>query len=155
MKQYSPLPRPNFQATCPVAARTERHDVRGSEGVGGAVQPAPKWVVRINCSSRLRWRWRLPGRLHADQVAKLLNCTVDDIAVLSSAGNLRPLGKPRPNAVKFFSTIELITQLADREWLDDVTKTPSQHWRRKNERRITSTPKRRTGLLTPPLVTNE
>jgi hypothetical protein len=37
--------------------------------------------------------------------------------------------------VKFFSSIELIGLLADRDWLDDATKTISQHWRRKNARR--------------------
>ncbi|MGA2241205.1 MAG: hypothetical protein ABSH11_04110 [Verrucomicrobiota bacterium] len=50
-------------------------------------------------------------------------------------GQLRVLGKPKPNAVKFFSSIELITLLADRDWLDDVTKTIGQYWRRKNARR--------------------
>jgi len=34
-----------------------------------------------------------------------------------SAGKQRELGKPKPNAVKFFSSIELISLLADREWL--------------------------------------
>src|SRR6516225_5513528 len=77
----------------------------------------------------------LPGRLHATQAAKLLNCSADDVAILVSAGKLRPLGKPRPSAVKYFSTIELITLLADRESLDEATKTISAYWRRKNERR--------------------
>ena len=77
----------------------------------------------------------LPARLHAAQVAKLLNCSADDVAILASAGKLRALGRPRPSAVKYFSTIELITLLADREWLDEVTKTISSYWRRKNERR--------------------
>jgi hypothetical protein len=77
----------------------------------------------------------LPGRLHAAQVAKLLNCSTDDVAILASAGKLRPLGKPRPSAVKYFGAIELFALLADREWLDDVTKTISAYWRRKNERR--------------------
>jgi hypothetical protein len=77
----------------------------------------------------------LPARLVAGQVAKLLNCTTDDIAILVSAGKLRALGKPRPNAVKFFSAIELITLLADREWLDEATRTIIQHWRHKNARR--------------------
>jgi hypothetical protein len=43
--------------------------------------------------------------------------------------------RPRPNAVKFFSSIELITLLAGPNWLDDATKTIIQHWRRKNTRR--------------------
>jgi hypothetical protein len=77
----------------------------------------------------------LPARLLAGQVAKLLNCTTDDVAVLVSAGKLRALGRPKPNAVKFFSSIELITLLADRDWLDDATKTIGQYWRRKNARR--------------------
>jgi hypothetical protein len=57
------------------------------------------------------------------------------VAILVSAGKLHALGKPRPNAVKFFSVVELITLLADREWLDDATKTIGQFWKRKNARR--------------------
>jgi len=53
-------------------------------------------------------------------------------SVLVSAGTLRPLGRPIPNAVKFFSAVELTALLADREWLDDATKTIGQYWRRKN-----------------------
>src|SRR5271169_226276 len=66
---------------------------------------------------------------------KLLNCTPEDVAILVSAGKLRPLGRPNPNAVKFFSAVELIALLADREWLDEVTKTIGQFWRRKNAQR--------------------
>jgi hypothetical protein len=68
-------------------------------------------------------------------VANLLNCSTDDVAILVSAGKLRALGRPKPNAVKFFSATELIALLADREWLDDATKTIGQFWRRKNARR--------------------
>jgi hypothetical protein len=42
---------------------------------------------------------------------------------------------PNPNAVKFFSAVELIALLADREWLDEVTKSIGQFWKRKNSRR--------------------
>jgi hypothetical protein len=69
----------------------------------------------------------LPARLLAGQVAKLLNCSTDDVAILVSAGKLRPLGRPKPNNVKFFSTIELIALLADPDWLDDATKTIGLH----------------------------
>ena len=44
-------------------------------------------------------------------------------------------GKPKPNAVKFFSAVELIALLADPDWLDEATKTIGQFWRRKNARR--------------------
>jgi hypothetical protein len=77
----------------------------------------------------------LPARLLAGQVAKLLNCSTEDVAILVSAGKLRALGKPKPNGVKFFSSLELITLLADRDWLDEATKTIGQYWRRKNARR--------------------
>jgi hypothetical protein len=81
----------------------------------------------------------LPARLLAAQVAKLLNCSAEDVAILVSAGKLRPLGRPNPNAVKFFSSIQLITLLADPDWLDDATKTISQFWKRKNARRSVTT----------------
>jgi hypothetical protein len=74
----------------------------------------------------------LPARLIAAQVAKLLNCTPEDVAILVTAGKLRPLGRPNPNAVKFFSAVELIALLADREWLDEATRTIGQFWKRKN-----------------------
>src|ERR1035438_8306289 len=77
----------------------------------------------------------LPARLLAAQVAELLNCTPEDVAVLVTAGKLRPLGRPNPNAVKFFSAVELMALLADRDWLDEVTKTIGQFWKRKNARR--------------------
>ena len=77
----------------------------------------------------------IPARLLAAQVAKLLNCSTDDVAILASAGKLRALGKPKPNSVKFFSSVELIALLADPDWLDEATKTISQYWRRKNARR--------------------
>jgi hypothetical protein len=67
--------------------------------------------------------------------AKLATVKAEDVAILVSAGELRPLGKPRPNAVKFFSSIELITRIADHDWLDDATKTIGQFWKRKNARR--------------------
>jgi hypothetical protein len=68
-------------------------------------------------------------------VAKLLNCTPEDVAVLVTAGKLRTLGRTNPNAVKFFSAVELIVLLADREWLDEATKTIGQFWKLKNARR--------------------
>ncbi len=78
----------------------------------------------------------IPARLQAGQVAKLLNCTPDDVAILASSGKLRALGRPRPNAVKYFSSIELIRLLADPDWLDEATKTIGLYWKRKNARRL-------------------
>jgi hypothetical protein len=66
---------------------------------------------------------------------RILTWHEDDSALFFSAGKPRALGKPKPNAVKSFSSIELITLLAARDWWDDVTKTIGQYWRRKNARR--------------------
>jgi hypothetical protein len=88
----------------------------------------------------------LPARLLAAQVAKLMNCTPEDVAILVSAGKLRPLGRPNPNAVKFFSAVELIALLADREWLDEATKTIGKFWKRKNARRNGETEEKRAEL---------
>jgi hypothetical protein len=79
----------------------------------------------------------LPARLLAAQVAKLLNCTTEDVVLRVTAGKLRPLDSPNPNAVKFFSAVELIVLLANREWLHKATKTIGQFWKRKNARRKT------------------
>jgi hypothetical protein len=62
-------------------------------------------------------------------------CTPEDVAVLVTAGKLKPLGRPRANVVKFFSAVKLMNLLADREWLDEATKTIGQFWKRKNARR--------------------
>jgi hypothetical protein len=48
--------------------------------------------------------------------------------LLVSAGKLKPLGKPNVNAVKFFSSIELMTLFADRDWLDEAAKEWPPQW---------------------------
>ena len=90
-------------------------------------RPVPSVTyVRFEC--HYQGLWTRCMRLHLQDV-------FDHVALLVSAGKLRALGKPRPNAVKFFSTVELIALLADPDWLDDATKTIGQYWRRKNARR--------------------
>jgi hypothetical protein len=86
----------------------------------------------------------LPARLLAGQVAQLLNCSTEDVAILVNAGKLRALGKPRPIAVKFFSSIELISLLADPDWLDDTTKRSVYTGTGKNVRRNGSITMERT-----------
>jgi hypothetical protein len=58
------------------------------------------------------------------------------VGLLVTAGKLRPLGRPNTNAVKFFSAVELIALLADRDWLEGATKTIGQFWKKKNARRM-------------------
>ena len=45
---------------------------------------------------------RLPAMLNAPQTAAMLNLSEHDIPVLIRAGLLNPVGKPPPNAMKYF-----------------------------------------------------
>ena len=96
------------------------------------------WIMSDDMTQAAMTTWAakdLPARLLAAQVAKLRNCTPEDVALLVTAGKLRPLGRPNTNVVKFFGAVELMALMADGEWLDDATKTIGQFWRRKNARR--------------------
>ena len=57
-------------------------------------QPEEKEILNVR---------RLPARLNAEQTAALLGLSSHDIPVLVSAKLLRPLGKPVPNAAKWFA----------------------------------------------------
>jgi hypothetical protein len=75
---------------------------------------------------------QLPARLTAEQAAWVLNCQPHDVPVLVSARLLKPLGNPKPNAVKFFATSDLLEAARDRALLAKITNTISQHWHKKN-----------------------
>ncbi len=77
---------------------------------------------------------RLPARLDVGQAAVLLNFGEHDIRTLCSAGLLPPLGKPAPNAPKYFAAVEVVAMAENREWLDKATKFISVRWRVKNAR---------------------
>jgi len=55
---------------------------------------------------------RLPARLDAQQVAELLGFHEHDIPILIREKLLKPLGRPAPNASKYFAASE-ITSLAN------------------------------------------
>lgn len=88
------------------------------------------------------------GRIDTDQVARLIGFAASDIAVLSRAGLLKPLGRPSPNAPKYYAAAEILQLAANREWLDKATRATSQHWRERNERsrgrQLRSAPKHST-----------
>ena len=73
---------------------------------------------------------RLPGRVNAEQAAKLVGCQPHDIAALVRAKLLRPLGGVKRNNVKYFSSATLLMACADDRWLDKATKTISQSRRK-------------------------
>jgi hypothetical protein len=73
-----------------------------------------------------------PARLTAEQAAWMLNCQLHDIPVLIAARLLKPLGKPPANGIKFFATQDVIEAAKERNWLNKVTMTISQHWHKQN-----------------------
>jgi hypothetical protein len=76
---------------------------------------------------------RLPGRLTSAQAAALTGFGEHDLAILVAAGLIRPLGRPAPNAPKYWSSAELLELCSDRQWLDKATKAVSLKWKAKNE----------------------
>lgn len=82
---------------------------------------------------------RLPGRLTTAETAVLLGFQEHDIAPLVAGRLLTPLGKPAPNAPKYFAAVEVRACADDREWLSQATKTLARHWHDKNSRKKNAT----------------
>ena len=80
---------------------------------------------------------RLPARLNKSEVAVLLGFQEHDVAPLVAAKLLIPLGKPAPNAPKYFATIEVLACAENRDWLSGATRAISKHWAIKNRPRTT------------------
>ena len=78
---------------------------------------------------------RLPGRLNTSEAALLLGVQEHDIAVLIGAKLLLPLGKPAPNAPKYFAAVEVAERASNPEWLGQATKVLAKYWQRKNQRK--------------------
>jgi hypothetical protein len=55
-----------------------------------------------------------------------LNCSAEDVALAVGAGKFQSLGGSNANAGRLISSLERIALLADREWLEEATKTIGQ-----------------------------
>ena len=78
---------------------------------------------------------RLPGRLNSAEAALLLGFQEHDLTVLVAARLLAPLGRPAPNAPKYFAAVEVEKLAQDREWLGQATKALAKFWLVKNQRK--------------------
>ena len=78
---------------------------------------------------------RLPGRLVSEQAAALLGFMPHDLPVLVRARLLKPLGNPPPQAVKYFSALDIEKYAQDPEWLNRATKAIYAYWGAQNSRR--------------------
>jgi hypothetical protein len=75
---------------------------------------------------------RLPGRLNTTETAVLLGVQEHDIPTLIAAKCLSPLGRPAPNAPKYFAAVEIAALAQDRDWLERATKALAKFWSEKN-----------------------
>ena len=75
-----------------------------------------------------------PARLNSDQAAWLIGCQPHNIPALVAAKQLKPLGHAPANAVKYFSTAEVLELCKDRNWLARVTTVIQNDWARRNAR---------------------
>ena len=55
-----------------------------------------------------------------------------EIAILVRARLLTPIGRPHPNAIKFFASVDIEALARDRKWLDRAQREIQRHWRIKN-----------------------
>jgi hypothetical protein len=89
----------------------------------------------IEDSFRMSIPVRLPARLDAGQVAKVLGFQEHDIPVLVACGMLTPLGNPVQNSIKYFARHDIEGIADDVKWLHRATKAVAGHWAKQNARR--------------------
>jgi hypothetical protein len=77
---------------------------------------------------------RLPARLTAPQTAALLGFEPACIPVLVAKKLLRPLGKPAPNAIRFFAARQVEQVSTDVAWLSKATQALAAYWQERNQR---------------------
>jgi len=75
---------------------------------------------------------RLPARLTSGQVAALLGFQTHEVTVLVRKKLLRVLGRPAPNAPKYFAAREVERRADDSTWLDKASRAITEHWRDRN-----------------------
>jgi len=75
----------------------------------------------------------LPARLTCEQTAWRLNFAEHDIPILAAAGILRPLGRPAPNAPKYYALADVEELATNPKLLDKATATIQSHWLKRRQ----------------------
>src|SRR5689334_7932696 len=75
----------------------------------------------------------IPARLTVEQTAWILNFQPHDIPFLVAERDLKPLGNPPPNGIKYFAACEILLLREDKAWLSRATNHIHAVWRRKNQ----------------------
>ena len=77
---------------------------------------------------------RLPGRLTAEQAGLLLGFLAEHVAILTSGGLLRPLGRLSPNGRAWYAAAEIESLSKDREWLERASRSVTRWIQQKNRK---------------------
>jgi hypothetical protein len=77
----------------------------------------------------------VPARMEAREAAWFLGFAAHDIPILVRAGLLKPLGRPPPNAIKYFARATLAELQTDPQWLARASDATVRHWQTKNARK--------------------
>jgi len=77
----------------------------------------------------------LPGRLTAPMAGAVLGFCPEATCVLIRLRKLKPLGRPRPGAQKFFAAEEIRRLREDTKWLSEATDAVSDFYAKKNGER--------------------
>ena len=93
---------------------------------------AARNVGKVQNATELLNCRRLPARLNTTEAAVLLGFQEHDIPTLVAAKCLSPLGRPAPNAPKYFAAVEILAVGQDRDWLERATKALAKFWAEKN-----------------------
>ena len=78
---------------------------------------------------------KTPARVNPEQASWHLGFQAHDIAVLVSAGLLKPLGNPPANGQKYFASAVIEELRSDTKWLARASDAIYRHWREKNTRK--------------------
>ena len=76
------------------------------------------------------WMGKIPGRVHAEDAARILGFSDHDIPVLIREKMLTPLGDPSEKSTKYFAAVEIFKCAKDPKWLSKATKLVSENWKR-------------------------
>jgi len=99
------------------------------------IEPINRCMLNSSTNKTTRGSGFLPARMRPEQTADYLGFTTDEIRILINQGLLKPLGKPRSNAVKYFAFDDVQALGRDLKWLDKATAAVQSFWHEKNKRK--------------------
>lgn len=78
----------------------------------------------------------MPARLLVEQLARLLNTTVEGIYVITSLRILKALGHPRRHCTKYYARSYVLRLMEDEAWLAKMTDALYQYKWDKNHGQV-------------------